>query len=69
MFKILLFPFKLLRVFLKLSGVKGAVLLAVGVAIGLLAAPQTGAELRVRLQAKLARRRADSHPADSDLVL
>ena len=54
MFKLLLLPFRLLVLFFKLTGVKGGALFIVGVAIGLLVAPQTGPELRARLQAKLA---------------
>ena len=70
MFKIMFLPFKLARTFVRLAGVKGALLLAIGVAIGLLVAPQTGAELRARLQAKLAARGGtDGVPADIDLSL
>jgi hypothetical protein len=51
--KILLFPFKATRTFVKLAGVRGALLLAVGVAIGLLIAPTSGARLRAKLKARL----------------
>ncbi len=53
MLKILLFPLKATRTFVKLAGVRGALLLAVGVAIGLLIAPTSGARLRAKLKARL----------------
>ena len=53
MLKILLFPFQATRTFVKLAGVRGALLLAVGVAIGLLIAPTSGARLRAKLKARL----------------
>lgn len=53
MFKVLLLPFRLLRLFFKLAGIKGGILFALGVGVGLLIAPETGAELRARLQARL----------------
>ncbi len=56
MLKVLLFPFRALILFFKLSGVKGGFLFLLGVAVGLLVAPQTGPELRARIQAKLAAR-------------
>ncbi|HWJ61727.1 MAG TPA: YtxH domain-containing protein [Acidimicrobiales bacterium] len=56
MFKVLLFPFRALILFFKLSGVKGGLLFLMGIAVGLLIAPQTGPELRARIQAKLAER-------------
>jgi gas vesicle protein len=55
-FKVLLFPFKTVIVFFKLAGVKGGLLFLIGIAVGLLIAPQTGPELRARIQAKLADR-------------
>ena len=48
-----MFPFKATRTFVKLAGVRGALLLAVGVAIGLLIAPTSGARLRAKLKARL----------------
>lgn len=70
MLKMLLLPFKLVIGFLKLSGVKGALLLAIGVAIGLLAAPQRGAVLRARLAQRMRESNASSGlPADEDLSL
>jgi hypothetical protein len=53
-FKLLLLPFRLVVLFFKLAGLKGGLLFLIGVAVGLLVAPQTGPELRARLQAKLA---------------
>ena len=73
MFKIIFFPVRLLVGFLKLSGVKGGLLLAIGVGIGLLVAPQRGAVMRARLRARIADARsgglspADLMP-DADLV-
>ncbi len=70
MFKLLLLPFKLVIGFLKLSGVKGALLLAIGVGIGLLIAPQRGSVLRARLAQKLRESNGSSGlPADEDLSL
>ena len=74
MFKILFFPVRLVLGFLKLSGVKGGLLLAIGVGIGLLVAPHRGAVMRARLRARIADARsggmssADLMP-DEDLVL
>ncbi len=68
MFKVLLFPFRTFIVFFKIAGVKGGLLFLVGIAVGLLIAPQTGPELRARIQAKLADR-AGGLPADEDLSL
>lgn len=56
MFKLVVLPVKLLILFFKLSGVKGGLLFGLGVVVGLLVAPQTGPELRARLQAELAAR-------------
>ena len=42
MFKVLLFPFRTVIVFFKLAGVRGGLLFLVGIAVGLLIAPQTG---------------------------
>lgn len=58
MFKLLFFPFRALFVFFRLAGVRGGLLFLVGIAVGLLVAPQTGPELRARIQAKLADRGA-----------
>jgi len=56
--KLLTFPFRALYVFFRIAGVKGGALFILGVAVGLLVAPQTGPELRARIQAKLADRGA-----------
>ena len=69
MLKILLFPFRAIILFFKLSGVKGGLLFGLGVAVGLLVAPQTGPELRARLAARLADGRNGGLPADQDLSL
>jgi hypothetical protein len=68
MFKVLTFPFTLLRLFFKLTGVKGGILFGLGLLVGLLLAPQTGAELRAAIQAKL-EGREPGVPADEDLSL
>ncbi len=65
MLKLLAMPFQAVRLFFKLSGVKGGLLFGLGVLVGLLVAPQTGPELRARLQAKLAARR--EVPVEGDL--
>jgi hypothetical protein len=69
MFKALLLPIQAVRLFFKLSGVKGGLLFGLGVLVGLLVAPQTGAELRARLQAGLAARTGTAPvPVEGDLL-
>ena len=58
MFKLLFLPFRLLFGFLKFSGFKGLLMVGLGVGIGMLVAPQRGAELRAQLQARLAEARS-----------
>lgn len=53
MFTLLFLPFRLIRWFLRLSGVRGALLLGIGIAIGILIAPERGAIMRDRLRARL----------------
>ena len=65
MVKVLLFPIRALQLFFKLSGVKGGLFFGLGVLIGLLIAPQTGAELRARLGARIA---GSTDPVDGDLI-
>lgn len=67
MFKLLLFPIRATIVFFKLAGVRGGLLFLIGIAVGLLIAPQTGPELRARLQAKLAGPAGDL-PAEQDIA-
>jgi hypothetical protein len=67
--KVLLYPFKALGAFLKMSGVKGALLFGLGLALGLLFAPRTGAELRAKLAARAAAMRGDSDLVDGDLMV
>lgn len=72
MFKLLFLPFRLVRLLLRITGVKGGILLAIGVGVGLLIAPRKGAELRADLQARIAERTgggADRVPADLDASL
>ena len=69
MFTLLFLPFKLLITFLKLSGVKGALLLAIGVGIGILVAPERGEVMRARLQAKINEARTGVPPIEADLLI
>ena len=66
--KVLLFPFRAVVLFFKLSGVKGGLLFGLGVAAGLLIAPQTGAELRARIAARLAEASGDASALDDALA-
>lgn len=67
MLKLIALPFQVLRLFFRLSGVKGGLLFGLGVVVGLLVAPQTGPELRARLQSRLAG--SGITPSDEDLGL
>ncbi|MCU1498820.1 MAG: hypothetical protein JWM47_2773 [Acidimicrobiales bacterium] len=70
MFKLLFLPFKLAIGVCKLSGVKGTLLLLVGVGVGLLVAPQRGAQLRAQLLSRVNELRGGAGvPADTDLSL
>ena len=70
MFKLLFMPFRLVIGFFKLSGVRGSLLLLVGVGIGLLVAPQRGAQLRAQLLARMREARPGAGlPSDADLSL
>lgn len=62
MFKLLFLPVRLAFLFLRLAGIRGVLLLAVGVAIGMLLAPKRGAQLRAELQAKLAQQGIGTAP-------
>jgi hypothetical protein len=68
MLKALTLPFTVLRLFFKLTGVKGGLLFALGLLAGLLIAPQTGAELRAAIEARLAGGAA-ANPIDEELGL
>jgi hypothetical protein len=61
MFRLLFFPvrlsLKILRLSLRVTGTSNALLLGIGVAIGLLIAPTSGAELRQRIQERMDERR------------
>ena len=67
--KVLLFPFRALVLFFKLSGVQGGLLFGLGVVVGLLIAPQTGPELRARIALKLAERSEGAVGPDEGLGL
>lgn len=69
MFTLLFLPFKLLKWFLKFSGVRGGLLLAVGVGIGMLAAPERGAVLRARLRARIEEAQRGMAPEAIDPVV
>lgn len=70
MIKILFLPIKVIRTFVRLAGVRGALLLLVGVGIGLLVAPTSGARLRAKLQARISEAKGGGDiPADADLVV
>ena len=62
MFRLLFFPIRLslnlLRLSLRLTGTRNAFLVVLGVVIGLLIAPTSGAELRRRLQERMDERRS-----------
>ena len=66
--KVLLFPFRAVVLFFKLSGVKGGLLFGLGVAAGLLIAPQTGAELRAQIAARLAEAAGDEPGFDDPII-
>ncbi len=69
MFKLLFLPIRLAFGFLKMSGLKGLLLLGLGVVIGLLVAPKRGAQLRADLQARLADARSEMGVSDRDLSI
>lgn len=60
MFKLLFLPIRLAIGFLRLSGFKGLVFLALGVGVGLLIAPQRGEQLRTELLARFEAARGGS---------
>lgn len=66
MIKLIFLPIKVTRTFVRLAGVRGALLLAIGVGIGLLVAPTSGARLRAKLQARLSERNAGGVVVDID---
>jgi len=68
-FTLLFLPFKLLKWFLKLSGVRGGLLLAIGIGIGVLIAPERGAVLRARLQARIEEARRGPVPPTVDPIV
>ncbi len=50
-------PLKIAKLAVRLTGISNTLLIGIGVAIGLLIAPTTGAEMRQRLQQRLDDRR------------
>jgi len=69
MFTLLFFPFRAIRWFLKLSGVRGGLLLAIGVAVGVLIAPERGEIMRARLSARIEEIRQGVTPESVDPVV
>ncbi|HEY4377991.1 MAG TPA: YtxH domain-containing protein [Acidimicrobiales bacterium] len=53
MFRLIFLPVRLVRLGVRLAGVKGSLLLLVGIGVGLLVAPTTGAQMRARLMERL----------------
>jgi hypothetical protein len=68
-FTLLFLPFKLLKWFHKLSGVRGGLLLAIGIGVGMLVAPERGAVLRARLRARIDEARLGVVPEAIDPVV
>lgn len=68
MFKLLFLPVRLVIGFLRISGIKGLLFMAIGVGVGLLIAPQRGAQLRAQLQARLAEARAGAEDLAEDIT-
>ncbi len=70
MFRLLFFPIRLSlkipRLSVRLTGVSNALVLAIGVLVGLLLAPTSGAEFRRRLQERMDERRG-AGPAGSSV--
>lgn len=62
MFKLFFLPFRMAIGFVKLAGIWGTLLFAVGVVVGLLIAPTSGARLRAKLQARLDAARSAAGP-------
>ncbi len=69
MIKTIFLPIKVARTFVRLAGVRGVLLFAVGIGIGLLIAPTSGARLRAKLQARLNERTASDPPIDVGLTV
>jgi hypothetical protein len=65
-FRLLFFPIrlslKILRLSVRLTGVSNALVLGIGVLIGLAVAPTSGAEFRKRMQERLQERRGGGSP-------
>jgi hypothetical protein len=60
MYKLLFSPLRLVRFGIRLAGLRNFTLLALGVGVGLLVAPKTGAQFRQELAARLEQRRMTS---------
>ena len=62
MFKLIFLPFRMAIGFVKLAGIWGTLLFAVGVAVGMLIAPTSGARLRAKIQAQVSAARSAVEP-------
>jgi len=69
MFRLLFSPLRMIRLGVRLAGVRNTLLLAIGVGIGLLVAPRTGAEMRKELSARLEARRGGPTPTPAAPVM
>ncbi len=70
LFRLIFSPVRIALFFVRILGFSRVVVFLLGVAVGLLAAPTTGAEMRARLLAEVEARRAAAGPPPppSDLV-
>ncbi|WCO65453.1 YtxH domain-containing protein [Iamia majanohamensis] len=70
LFRLVFSPFRIALFVVRLFGFSRVVVFLLGVAVGLLAAPTTGAEMRARLMAEVEARRDASGPPPppADLV-
>jgi len=66
--RIILVPVRTTRAFVRVAGLRGALLFLVGIAIGMLIAPTSGARLRARILDRLVPV-SDELPADTDMVV
>lgn len=72
MLKLVTLPVRALRTAIRVAGVRNSLLFGLGIAIGILIAPASGAQTRARLAHRLASVRAGDAPdvpSDADLSL
>lgn len=53
MFSLILMPFRAIKWLVKLAGIRGFLLLLIGVGVGMLVAPERGTLMRARLRARI----------------